>query len=76
MVSYSESCYPACVLRAVWQFLADGAPHRPRVGASVIFVYEIAVTGKRKVEKSIRRCQINRRAEGYKRAPDEIQIFD
>ena len=32
---------------------------------------ETAVTRKRKVEKSIRRCQIDRNVEGYKRAIDE-----
>ena len=40
-----------------------------------VFFTKTAVFGKQKVEKSIRRCQIDRRAESYKRAPDEIQIF-
>ena len=44
-------------------------------GASVGFLFtKTAVTGKRKVEKSILRCQIGRCAEGYKQAPVEIQI--
>ena len=34
---------------------------------------ETAVTWKRKVEKWIRRCQIDRLREGYKRAIDEIR---
>ena len=34
---------------------------------------ETAVTRKRKVEKYIRRCQIDRLREGYKRAIDEIR---
>ena len=34
---------------------------------------ETAVTRKRKVEKWIRRCQIDRLREGYKRAIDEIR---
>ncbi len=34
---------------------------------------ETAGTRKRKVEKSIRRCQIDRLCEGYKRAIDEIR---
>ena len=45
-----------------------GSPSRRRVTLT-----KTAVTRKRKVEKSIRRCQIDRLREGYKRAIDEIR---
>ena len=64
------------MLRALGLLLADGTP---TVGwgrffgvLAVFFFTKTAVSRKRKVEKSIRRCQINRLAEGYKRAIDKI----
>ena len=40
-------------------------------GASAIFFYKTTVTQKRKVKKSIPRCEIDRLSEGYKRAVDK-----
>ena len=51
------------LLRALGLFLADSAPT----------VKQTAVSQKRKVRNSIRRCEINRLAEGYKRAIDIIR---
>ena len=67
--------YPVRALRALGLLLADCAP---TVGLGKTFcrvgrvpLTKTAVTQKRKVKKSIRRCQIHHNAEGYKRAIDK-----
>ena len=68
---------PAHALRPLGLLLADGVP---TVGwgktfwcVCRFFFTKTAISRKLKVKKSIRRCQIDRLAEGYKRAIDKIR---
>ena len=69
-IFWKEKSYPARALSVLWLLLADGAP---TVGWGKTFcsvgqvpLTKTAVTRKKKVEKLIRRCQIDRHGEGYK----------
>ena len=69
--------YPARTLRALELLLADGA-FTVGLGKTFwrvsrfFFIMKMTVTRKRKVEKSIRRLEMDCLSEGYKRAVDKI----
>ena len=69
--------YPArraCALRTLGLLLADSAVGRgmPFWRAGQVYFTITAITRKRKVEKLISRCEMNRFSEGYKQAVDKI----